>query len=98
MFLSDFGTGKTLVTKEKALREAEQSGSVSVYFISLVASDQMGFAERYRHIFDILSENYDFKGTNVKFYDVHRLWEEYQNDNPQKLLSNFLLQMQKGTK
>ena len=82
VFLSDFGTGKTLIAKEKALREAEQSGSGLVYFISLIASDQTGFPEKFRYIFDIVSENYDFKGTNVQYYDVNRLWEEYQMDHP----------------
>ena len=88
VFFSDFGTGKTLIAKEKAIREADKSNNGPVFFLSLVASDQTGVPEKFRYIFDILSEDYDFKNTNVHFYDVNRLWSYYLSHHPNAKIQN----------
>ena len=71
-----------------ALRATEKSNLGSIYFISLVASDQFGVPERYKFIYDILSSEYDFDGTDVNFIDTQDLWEFFKANNPSALRSN----------
>ena len=70
-----------------ALRSAENSILGPIYFISLVACNRFGFAEKYKFIYDVLSKEYDFNGTNVKFIDVGDLWDFYKSHNPKAVKS-----------
>ena len=69
------------MAKEKALRTNDQFPSMKIYFLSLAASNKYGVPEKHRFIFDILSEEYDFQNTNVKFVDAQQLRSFYKENN-----------------
>ena len=51
-----------------------------VYFISLVGVDELGYIyDEHKHIFDLYTKLYDFKGTKVKVKSAQDLWKFYMS-------------------
>ena len=70
------------MAKEMALRSAEKDSLGKIYFLSLVAVDKFGITEKYKFIYDILSETYDFDGADVVFIDAQKLWDFFKKYHP----------------
>ena len=64
VFLCDYGSGKTVISKEQAIRKAMEDKNKPVYFISLVAADHLGKSGETRYILDILTEWYEFSDSS----------------------------------
>ena len=80
--LNIFLSGKTVISKEQAIRKASEDKSKPVYYISMVASDRRGKPEKRRYIFDILTEWFDLKthkNTTAIPRDVTYLMNFYKN-------------------
>ena len=84
--------GKSLIGKEKAIQTASKEDLKPVpdpvFFISLVGVNTTGFVDKYEHIFDIYTKEYDFRGSNVKvisaqdlrnFYTKHHKLDTFRN-------------------
>ena len=72
-----------------AVRSSEDSALGLVYFISLVGSDRFGVPEKHKFIFDLLSKEYDFNGTDVNYIDAQDLWFFFKKHNPNAVRSNY---------
>ena len=76
-------SGKSLISKEKAIQTAEKQNLNPIpdptFFISLVGVDSKGFVEEHEHIFDIYSKEYDFFGCDVKAISAQDLWMFYDS-------------------
>ena len=71
-----------------ALRSAEKENLGKIYFLSLVAVDKFGIPEKHKFIYDILSEDYDFEGTDVSFIGAQELLKFYKTHNSETLKSD----------
>ena len=77
LFMSDFGVGKTLMMKHKALSVASEYPDEEVIFLSLASSkrhDDMNAGDKFKiyrnpSIFDVACKM-DFEGTRVKFVSL----------------------------
>ena len=50
-----------------------------MFFISLVGVDEKGFVDKYKHIFDIFTKEYDFLGCDVQVISAQDLWKFYKS-------------------
>ena len=75
-------TGKSLVSKERAIRTKAEDGSYQVYYISLVASTRKGVPRMLLYLFDYLSEKYDLNDTGVEAMNTTKLVEYYNKYHP----------------
>ena len=71
-----------------AVRSSENPSLGQVYFISLVGSDRFGIPEKHKFIFDLLSKEYDFDGTDVNYVDAQELWSFFKKHNPKAVRTN----------
>ena len=76
-------SGKSLISKEKAIQTAEREelklNPDPVFFMSLVGVDARGFVEEHEHVFDIYTKEYDFLGCDVKVIGAQDLWHFYKS-------------------
>jgi len=86
LFMCDFGSGKSLISKEKAIQTAEKEelnlNPDPVFFMSFVGVDSKGFVKEHEHIFDIYTKLYDFVGCDVKVISAQDLWDFYESKHP----------------
>ena len=79
-------SGKSLISKEKAIQTAEkeelQLNPDPVFFMSFVGVNSIGFVEEHEHIFDIYTKEYDFLGCDVKVISAQDLWVFYKSKHP----------------
>ena len=79
-------SGKSLISKEKAIQTAEKEelklNPDPVFFMSFVGVDSKGFVEEHEHIFDIYTKEYDFLGCDVKVISAQDLWDFYKSKHP----------------
>ena len=86
LFLSDFGVGKTLIKKHKALSFASQNQDVEVIYLSLAQVHKFTSSlEKFREykiesIFDI-ANRMEFKNTGVNFVSLQDILEETDWEN-----------------
>ena len=73
--------GKSVVSKECAIRIQKENPRKPVYFISLVGSSPEGKPQMTRFVFDVLTERYEFnrRNTAVQLRDAKFLFEYYTN-------------------
>ena len=102
--ISNYFTGKTVVSKELAKRIKEENANRAVYFVSLVASSKNGIPEKTRHVFDVLTEWFEFNQLDSnssspipvdvqylkRFYEEHRTSNDPKNPNVYYLAEFFL--------
>ena len=89
--IAKFISGKSLISKEKALQtsekeeDAENMGlkpkAVPVFFISLVGADFRGDVQKEEGIYDIYTKEYDFKDSAVMVKSAQDLWDDYAQNN-----------------
>ena len=76
-------SGKSLISKEKAIQTAEKEelklNPDPVFFMSFVGVNLEGFVEEHEHIFDIYTKEYDFLGCDVKVMSAQDLWDFYES-------------------
>ena len=75
-------TGKSLVSKERAVGTKADDGSCQVYYISLVASTRRGIPRRLLYLFDYLTEKIDFKDTGVETINTTKLLKHFNKHHP----------------
>ena len=82
-------SGKSLISKEKAIQTADKQDLKQnpdpVFFISLVGVDNEGNVDEYEHIFDVYTKNYDFLGSNVKVLSAQDLRDFYKSRHQGKV-------------
>ena len=85
-------SGKTVISKERALRKQKEDPEHQVYFISLLGSTNEGKPEKTRFIFDVLTKWFEFNGerTKVQAVDVQDLQTVY---NTWKTMHKFVSQI-----
>ena len=87
-----YNLGKSLIAKEKAIQASEKEKKSEelhqkikadpVFFISLVGVDKYKYVDKYIHIFDIYSKEYDFLGCDVEFKSAQDLLDFYRANHP----------------
>ena len=86
-----FPSGKSLISKEKAVQTDEKetteegmgkkSTADPIFFISMVGVDRFGIVDEHQHIFDVYTKLYDFLGSNVQVKSAQDLWSFYKGRN-----------------
>ena len=84
-------SGKSLISKEKAIQTSEKEcyeetmgiklKADPVFFISLVGVDETGTVSDHEHIFDVYTREYDFDGYDVKVISAQDLWVWYKTSH-----------------
>ena len=97
LYLCKLFSGKTLVSKEKAIQiDRDATDNKSVFYISLLGSTHEGKPKKWRYVFDIITKKYDFLQTNVQAKDVRDLCDHYKrttnNDSSKKNIYELCLQ------
>ena len=79
-------SGKSLISKEKAIQTAEKEESKlipdPVFFMSFVGVNLEGLVKEHEHIFDIYTKECDFLGSDVKVKSAQDLWIFYKSKHP----------------
>ena len=80
-----------MISKERCILTAQNERFVEdvglkskanpVFFISLVAVDQLGIVDRDEYIFDVYTKSYDFHGSYVEVVSAKDLWNFYKRKN-----------------
>ena len=91
-------SGKSLISKEKAIQTSENERKKEVtgiggpanqvYFISMVGVNELGIVDEHEYIFDIFTKKYDFLGSNVQVISAQDLWKFYLEKNPEVMIFN----------
>ena len=78
--------GKAVAIKKAFEEEGKGDSGKDVYFISLVGASKWGKPDKRRHVFDVITDEYEFTQTGHEttpiFVDIPKLMDHYLKHQP----------------